>query len=137
MMTTSGDIWFAFFKTAGTLLLVIAVLVIFLKLIRRFSPAGSSKGNAGHIQIISVHHFAPKEKLILVQVLDRRLLLGVTPSRISTISSFDGPWEEDVLPDSTTVGFQNIFAGALARPLGRYFKDGAAKGGGDDQDKIV
>jgi len=119
MMMTSGDIWLAFLKTAGTLLLVIAVLVIFLRVIRRFSSSGSSQGKTGHIRVLSVHHFSPKEKVVLLDVMDRRILIGVTPSRISAISTFEGPWDEEAVPDTSAAGFRDIFSKALVRPFHR------------------
>ena len=91
-MPGTPDIGTLFFKTAGMLMLVIAVLVAALWLMRRLSAVRGLGGGAGRvIQVEAMHHFSPREKVALVNVRGRRLLLGVTQQSISCLASFDGP----------------------------------------------
>jgi len=87
-MNTSSDIWFAFARTFSVLFLVLALLILAFYLIKKISTAKGVKGSKDFIKILSVHHLSPKEKLVLVNVLDDTILIGVTPANISRISSF-------------------------------------------------
>ena len=88
-METSSEMWGAFLKSAVMLGVVIAALVLLLYVVRRFtSLRGASKGRTD-IKVTAVHHLAPKEKLVLVDVLDRKILLGVTSQTITSLATFD------------------------------------------------
>lgn len=93
-METSSEMWGAFFKSAAMLGVVIAALVLLLYIVRRFtSIRGAGKGRED-IRVAAVHHLAPKEKLVLVDVLDRKILLGVTSQTITSLATFDGKTDE-------------------------------------------
>ncbi len=85
MMTTS-EIWIAFARMAGMLFVVLAVIILGFYLIKRFSTARSMKGPRNLINVIATHHLSPKEKLVLLTVMDETILIGVTPQNISKIS---------------------------------------------------
>lgn len=89
-MDASSEMWVAFLKSAVMLGVVIAALVLLLYVVRRFtSIRGAGKGKED-IKVAAVHHLSPKEKLVLVNVLDRKILLGVTGQAITALASFDG-----------------------------------------------
>ena len=84
-MGASSELWWAFLRSGAMLAFVIALLVSILYVVRRFAPMNRTKKGKQKIQIIAAHHLAPKERLVLVQVLDRQILLGVTPHTITTL----------------------------------------------------
>ncbi|MCG8687038.1 MAG: flagellar biosynthetic protein FliO [Desulfobacterales bacterium] len=86
-MNTDADIWMGFAKTFGMLFVVLAFFLLALYLFRRFSGGMGVKGGADLIKVLSVHHLAPKEKLVLVSVQDETILIGVTPNRISSLAN--------------------------------------------------
>ncbi len=86
-MNTSSQIWFAFIKTFSMLFLVLAVIVLVFYFFRKFSTAKGVKGGKDFIKVLNVHHLAPKEKLVLLDVLGDTILIGVTPTNITKISS--------------------------------------------------
>jgi flagellar protein FliO/FliZ len=88
-MGASSELWGAFLRSGAMLALVIAVLVLVLYGVKRFSPLNRSLTGKKEIQVIAAHHLAPREKLVLVQVLDRKVLIGVTPQTITTLALFD------------------------------------------------
>ena len=94
-METTADIWGAFLRTGSVLLFVIALLVLFLYAMKRFSLISLAKPDQKRINILEVHHFSPKEKLVLVDVMNERLLLGVTPQTIQTLSITNIPSHGD------------------------------------------
>lgn len=117
-MKTSSDIWFAFGQTFAMLALVLALLIFTFYLIKKFSTARGIRGSKNLIQILAVHHLAPKEKLVLLNVLDETILVGVTSSNISKIASFDKG--VDLPQENVDAGPQ--FSHFLARKLGTAFK---------------
>ncbi len=118
-MNNSSDIWFAFARTFSVLFLVLALLILVFYLIKRFSEKKGISGNKDFINVLSVHHLSPKEKLILLNVAGETLLIGVTPNNISKISKIE---KEIPLPDENTnpsFGFSDF----LAQKLGRSVKE--------------
>jgi len=114
-MGTSSDMWLAFIKTAGMLFIVIAALVLLLYVIRRFSSAGGVKTGKTVIKVIGMHHFSPKEKVVLLDVLDEKILIGVTPQTITSLGTVKkelGTVLEDSAPSS---GFSAVFSEKLKR----------------------
>lgn len=88
-MNTSADIWMAFGRTFGMLLIVLAVLFLVVYCLKRFSVKRGHRGEK-RIFVLEAYHLSPKEKLVLVEVAGERILLGVTPQRISKIKSMEG-----------------------------------------------
>ena len=88
-MNTSSDIWIAFGRTFGMLVIVLALLFLVVYGLKRFSAKRGHRGEK-RISVIEAHHLSPKEKLVLVEVAGERVLIGVTPQQISRIKSFGG-----------------------------------------------
>jgi flagellar protein FliO/FliZ len=88
-MNTSSDIWIAFARTFSMLFLVLALLILVFYLIKKLSTAKGVKGGKDFIKVLSIHHLSPKEKLVLLNVLGDTIMIGVTPTNISKISSFE------------------------------------------------
>jgi len=112
-MNTSSDIWFAFIRTFSMLFLVLAVLIFAFYLIRKFSTAKGVKGSKDFIKVLSVHHLSPKEKLVLVDVLGDKILIGVTPSHISKIASPDKEIEISSQEDGPSFNFSDFLSQKL------------------------
>ncbi len=94
-MTTSPDIWPAFLKTLAMLSFVISLLVLVFYFIKRFSAARGIKGSDRFIKTLCVHYLSPKEKIVLLDVLGEKILIGVTPQNITRIASINGEPECD------------------------------------------
>ena len=87
-MTTSSEVWAAFARTFSMLLVVLIVLVLLFYFIKRFSNRGGGRGN-GFISVLAVHYISPKEKILLLDVLNEKILIGVTPQQISQLATID------------------------------------------------
>jgi len=77
-------------KTAGMLFIVLGLLVLVLYIMKRFflfSPG--SKGDS-LIRVVSSMHLAPKERIEVLEIEGERIVLGVTPGRISFLTKLDG-----------------------------------------------
>ncbi len=119
-MNTDTDIWFAFARTFGMLFVVLAVFLLAFYLFRRFSGVAGGKGSRNLIQVLAVHHLAPKEKLVLVSVLKENILIGVTPQGISKLAVLENdPMDNDsdleLVPQKTNAGFSDLLNRTLNR----------------------
>ncbi len=118
-MNTDTDIWISFAQTFGMLFVVLALFILVFYLFRRFAGATMGKGTKDLIKVLTVHHLSPKEKLVLVSVLNETILLGVTPSRISKLAILD---HDPALISNT----QNV-SGGFSDLLGRALKEKSGK----------
>ncbi len=124
-MNTDTDIWVSFAQTFGMLFVVLALFLMAFYFFKRFS--GARKGTHDLIKVLTVHHLSPKEKLVLVSVLNETILLGVTPSRISKLAILDH--DPDQIADT-----QNV-SGGFSDLLGRALKQKIKKAGTLDSPK--
>ena len=93
------------------LLLVIAMIVGVAWLARRFGNFQTTAN--GGLRVVGGLSMGPRERVVLVQVGDRQLLLGVAPGRVSTLHVLDKP-----LPQVSPPGLANdTFAARLAGML--------------------
>ncbi len=83
------------FVAMGAVLLLIAIVAWGVK---RFGPRGQLGGSV--IRILSRSHLSPKQSLALIRVSDRVMLVGITPDRISHLTTFDDPVGVDVMTAS-------------------------------------
>lgn len=114
-MNTDTDIWVSFAGTFGMLFVVLGLFVLAFYMFRRFSGATLGKGAREIIKVIAVHHLSPKEKLVLVSVLDDTILLGVTPSGISKLADIDDTSGLTADMRKPSAGFQDLLGRALKK----------------------
>jgi flagellar protein FliO/FliZ len=103
------------------LLLVIAAIVVFGWLYSR-GPARLA-GRGGALRVIQSHALGSRERMVLVQVGERQLLLGVAQGRISTLCELDEPIVEAAQPIESS--FAERLRG-LATPRNVASRDGEA-----------
>lgn len=82
---SAPELWITLLKSFGMLCVVLALLIAVLWLLRR-AYHHSSGGQPGLIQILASSYVAPKEHIVLVDVLGEKLLLGVTPQQINLLT---------------------------------------------------
>lgn len=112
-MTPGSDMGFALMKILAMLAVVLGVLVLVFYLIRRLSNPGGSRGRQGLISVLTTHYLSPKEKLVLVNLAGKTLLLGVTPQSISTLHVLDESLEETAAEGGGASLFANLLKGKL------------------------
>lgn len=115
-MNTDADIWLAFARTFGMLFVVLGFFLLAFYLFRRFSGVAGGKGAKNLIQVLAVHHVSPKEKLVLVKVMNEIILIGVTPQNISKLAVLEGD-DADFQPQN--IPGQGGFSDLLAKTLGK------------------
>ena len=122
-MTPTGDMGFALMKIMAMLAVVLAVLVVLFYLIRRLSNPLGNRGRQGLISVLTTHYLSPKEKLVLVNLADKTLLLGVTPQGINTLHVLDQPLDG---PANEAAG-SSIFGQLLKGKLAAQAEEGESK----------
>ncbi len=117
-MNNDSEIWFAFARTFAMLFMVLALLLLAFYLIKKFTAAKGA-GNRDFIKVLSIHHLSPKEKLILVNVLEETILIGVTPSSISKIKVMEKYLDLPSVNQNTDSGFSSLLNRTLSRTVNR------------------
>ncbi len=133
-MNTDSDIWLAFARTFGMLFMVLALLLVVFYLLRRFLAARGGNSSRDFIKVLTVHHLSPKEKLVLVNVLDETILIGVTPNQISKIKVMEKGVDFPRGSKPSDSGFSDLFTRTLNRSSLGSQKSGPQSNG--TQEKI-
>ncbi len=114
----SAELWVTLLKSAAMLSLVLAVLIGVLFLMRRLLYGNARISSREMIRTIASSHVAPKERIVLVEVLGEMLLLGVTPHTINCLAKLPSDRRPEV-PEAPAPDrfFPDFFKKALS---GRY-----------------
>ena len=97
------------FQVLLSLLFVIAVIYLFAWYLRRHQSSGGFDQKMSIIAVLSV---GARERVVLVQLAEKQLLLGVSPGRVNLLQAYDEP-----ILDNDHVAQQSPFAKLLAGHL--------------------
>jgi flagellar protein FliO/FliZ len=96
------------------LLIVLAAIGLFAWLMRRFGPGQGSAG--GLLKVVGGVMVGPKERLVVVEVGETWLLLGVAGSSVTLVHSMPKPLQAASAPHPGPSGaFQRLLGQALGR----------------------
>lgn len=98
-MQETMDVGIQLARVAGSLLLVLTVLLGALYGIKRWGHWMKPSSKNGWIQILAQHSFGPKHHLLVVKVQDEKFLVGVSPQGMHTLSSLSHKDGEPVSKD--------------------------------------
>ena len=98
------------------LLLVVGLIFVLAWVLRRVQRIGP--GNAQVIELVGSRALGPRDRLVLVQVGDEQILLGITPGRITPLHVLKQPVEV-----AQTQAATPEFAQRLMELLGKDQKD--------------
>lgn len=104
----------ALFQTFLALVVVLGVLYAFLWVLRRYTPAQT--GAQGVVKVVGGVMLGPREKVVVVEVGDTWLLLGVTSSQVRTLHTLNKPEGYAAATAQTPL---SGFAGKLGEILAR------------------
>jgi len=114
------ELWFTAGKTFAMLCVVLGLLLAFLYALKRLTQKTSL--NHEQIKLITSFSIGPRKQLLLVDVMDERLVLGVTSEHINCLAhyplhktqKFSSNSEGDiVVKDHLTSADKNTFSGHL------------------------
>ncbi len=89
LLTNSGAVWAKLIEIFVVLGLILVFIFACAYLLKKTSLV--NKQNRGLIKIITSFPLSQKEKLMIIQVGEKQLLLGVTAHSIQTLESFEQP----------------------------------------------
>ena len=78
-------------KLTGGLLLVVAIIFVLAWLVKRFNLGQQSQG--GLIKIVSGVSIGTRDRIVLLQVGEEQILVGLTPGRIEKLHTLAQPLE--------------------------------------------
>ncbi|WP_373188191.1 flagellar biosynthetic protein FliO [Halopseudomonas sp.] len=95
------------------LILVVGLIFLIGYVMRRTGPLAPRGGQ--QIKLISSLPLGPRDRLILVDVGGKQLLLGASPGRINTLHAFDEPIAEVAASGGLDTDFARTLRGLLKR----------------------
>jgi flagellar biosynthetic protein FliO len=87
--STVPDFWILMIKTLGGLCLVLGILMGVLYLLKHMTRPQRGPHSKGMISLVSSFYLAPRERLHLMDVMGRKILIGVTAQGITRIAEFE------------------------------------------------
>lgn len=112
--STVPDFWILMIKTLGGLCLVLGILMGVLYLLKHMTRPQRGQRSKGMISLVSSFYLAPRERLHLMDVMGRKILIGVTAQGITRIAEFENldcecgeQPSEQPMPDSI---FKNLLS---------------------------
>jgi len=108
----------AFVKTILALLVILAVVYILAVFLKRFVNKNQSSGSIP-VNVVGSKLFSPKKAIYIVDVQDKRLVIGVTDSAITKLAELNIDEEKDVLNENREIedarSFKLLFSNMLKR----------------------
>ena len=98
-------------QVIGSFVVVILLLVGVLVLLRRFN--GVSSQMSGNMRVVSSVGVGQRERVVLLQVGEEQILVGVGPGNVRKIHAFDEPVVEPSA--STTPSFSDVWKVAMGK----------------------
>ena len=98
-------------QVIGSFVVVILLLVGVLVLLRRFNGVGSQM--SGNMRVVSSVGVGQRERVVLLQVGEEQILIGVGPGNVRKIHAFDEPVVESSA--STTPSFSDVWKVAMGK----------------------
>lgn len=98
------------------LVVVIGLLLASLWLIKRLS---SPRGHAAGLRVIGGVAIGSRERVVMIEVADKVLVLGVTAASVNTLHTLDAEALARALPPETTRPSEGDFSTWLKRSLAR------------------
>ena len=96
----------------ASMVVVVGLVVALGWMYSRFRLSGSGAGDA--IKVIASRSMGAKERIVLIDVADQQLLLGVTAMQIQTLHTFGEPAIK-VQANVDSAGFANRLRSAMSR----------------------
>ena len=84
------DLWITLLKSCAMLCLVLGVLLLFPYAVKRLSGGRGGGGGEGHIRVLDAYPVSARERILLMEVMGERILVGVTSQSINCLAVIRG-----------------------------------------------
>ncbi len=112
-VSSQGSLIAQLAQLGGGLLLVVGLIFLIGYLMRRVGPLAPQGGQ--HIRLVSSLPLGPRDRILLVDVGGKQMLLGASPGRINTLHVFDEPIAEVSAAGTMNSDFAKTLRGLLKR----------------------
>ncbi|UKY38136.1 flagellar biosynthetic protein FliO [Pantoea dispersa] len=99
-------------QVGGTLALIVLLIICAGWILRRSGALRRLPQASATLQITERHTVGQRERLLVVEMHDRQLLIGVSAGQISCLASFDKP-QAEVQPSRTAADFRSTLGDLL------------------------
>ncbi len=96
-----------------SLVLVVALILVVAWLLKRFG--GFAATTSGNMKIIDALSMGTRERIVLLQVGEQQVLLGVSPGHVEMLCTLEKPVETTAQASALQGSFAERFADALKR----------------------
>lgn len=129
-MDSISFMW-SFLKMLCSLALVLALMLGAMVVIRKyFYPSASAPGGDSLIRIVASRHLGPKSSFLLVEVLDKVLLIGIANQQMSLLTEITSPEALEQLRGRRGAAGAAAGPDSFARCLSLWQKLGETRKGG-------
>lgn len=109
------DMFIMLLKNVGMLGIVLAILILVLFLLKRYSFHGGGRGDQKMIHAVASYHVGPREKILLLDVIGEKILVGVTGQSITPLAVLDKEGLREITADSPSEkGFAALLKSAVS-----------------------
>jgi flagellar biosynthetic protein FliO len=103
----------SFLKMVFALAIVLGILVGVMYFVKRFmQQAGPATDNQALINIISTKYLGPKNSIVLVEVLDQIIVVGIAGQQMTALACIDDPLSLAKIKNSSSNSRQIAFPGS-------------------------
>ena len=117
-------------KTAASLLVVVAIILACAWLLKRIGP--NRRAGTQHLRVVASTPVGQRERVVIVEVADRWLVLGVGGGQVTRLDSMDPPTPPAVDPAASPLpgSFASRFGQALKHNARDSLKRRSSRDGG-------
>lgn len=119
--------WLSF---AGSFLLVLFIIASLYFLLKRIGTGGLPGRSVRQLRLLESHALGSRQRIVLVRVKDREILLGITLQQISPLATWsvnEDPERESIAMHASGTEMEVTSGATLKRMLGRLQIKGAGK----------
>ncbi|MGM0418706.1 MAG: flagellar biosynthetic protein FliO [Thermodesulfobacteriota bacterium] len=120
MESETVNLYSELFKTIGMLAIVLGLIVAVLYFIKKYALKASPGSGKSEFRLLSSFHLGNREKLVMIEVENEKLLLGVTQNSISLLSKYENS-DEDQNGENGNDSVKNDFSKFLSGSLKKHF----------------
>ena len=80
-------------KMIGSLLLILGLIVCLFYLLKRLRLSPLSGNTIPHMRVLGTLNLAPRRRIVMVEIYDQWLLLGIGSESVTLVSKLDRPPE--------------------------------------------
>lgn len=98
------DLWWAGLKTLAMLSIVVGGLILLLFIVKRFVYKRHDVGQGRLIRMLSLYHISSKQRIALIDVAGEKLVIGITPEKITRLTTVNNSDALRHIDEGGTVG---------------------------------